>query len=265
MPTPKGDYDGTVGAVVDLVRMATEHGAGPDASIGVGTPGSANPKTGLHRNANSTCLNGRPLRLDLARALDRPVAIANDANCFALSEAVDGAGTGQPVVFGVILGTGCGGGLVIDRQVVAGHNLVAGEWGHTALPRRDGAAWTPRPCYCGRDDCLEQYLSGSAIEAEYTDITGVAAAVTDLPAQRHPEATACLERFASRLASSLAMVVDIVDPDVIVLGGGVSNLPGLAEDVEERLPGQVFSDSCTTMVRVAVHGDSSGVRGAAWL
>lgn len=262
--TPQGDYAGTIEVVAELVEQAREQ-AGSDVLIGVGTPGSANPVTGLHRNANSTCLNGKPLQQDLARRLGQTVNTANDANCFALSEAVDGAGRDGRVVFGVILGTGCGGGVVIDRTVLPGRNLVAGEWGHTALPRRDGEAWTPRPCYCGRSDCLEQYLSGTAIEAEFHESTGARCSVTGMASSDEPEAAACLERFKDRLARSLAMVVDIVDPDVIVLGGGVSNLVGLAEETESRLPDHVFSDACTTIVRVAEHGDSSGVRGAAWL
>lgn len=264
VPTPRDDYDGTIEAIRALVERAVGE-LGEVERVGIGTPGSANPDTGLHRNANSTCLNGRPLEADLAAALGRTVVTANDANCFALSEAVDGAGADGRIVFGVILGTGCGGGVVIDKRVIAGHNLVGGEWGHTALPRRDGAAWTPRPCYCGRNDCLEQYLSGSAIEAEFTALTGERSTVTGLLSESRPEAAACLERFKSRLARSLAMVVDILDPDVFVLGGGVSNLPDLAPEIEARLPEHVFSDACTTAVRVARHGDSSGVRGAAWL
>lgn len=264
VPTPQGDYEGTLRAIADLVDEATAT-AGAIESIGVGTPGSANPETGLHRNANSTCLNGRRLEADLANLLGREVRTANDANCFALSEAVDGAGVDGHVVFGVILGTGVGGGVVIDKQVVLGHNRVAGEWGHTALPRRDGEAWRPRQCYCGRNDCLEQYLSGTAIETEFLLLTGETCSVTGMAELNHPEAAATLERFKDRLAQSLAMVVDIIDPDVIVLGGGVSNLPGLADETQRRLPEHVFSDACSTAVRVAKHGDSSGVRGAAWL
>jgi fructokinase len=264
VPTPQGDYEGTIAAIRGLVEEASASVGAVD-SIGVGTPGSANPRSGLHRNANSTCLNGRPLREDLIEALGRPVATANDANCFALSEAVDGAGSDGRVVFGVILGTGCGGGVVIDKAVWAGRNLVGGEWGHIALPRRDGAAWSPRACYCGRSDCLEQYLSGTAIEAEFTACTGERMTVTEMAESSHPEAVACLDRFRDRLARSLASVVDVLDPDVIVLGGGVSNLPGLAEHVERHLPEHVFSDGSETPVRVALHGDSSGVRGAAWL
>lgn len=264
LSTPQGDYDGTLGVVATLVKEA-QAVLGGTASIGIGTPGSANPETELHRNANSTCLNSRLFEQDLAKLLGHEVTTANDANCFALSEAVDGAGRDGRVVFGVILGTGCGGGVVIDKKVLPGHNLVAGEWGHTAFPRRDGKAWTPRACYCGRNDCLEQYLSGTAIEAEFHEATGEHLNVTGMAASDHPVAAACIELFKERLAQSLAMVIDIIDPDVIVLGGGVSNLPGLAEDIERRLPAHVFSDACTTAVRVAEHGDSSGVRGAAWL
>lgn len=264
VPTPQGDYEGTLDAIADLVQEASKI-VGQIASVGVGTPGSANPQTGLHRNANSTCLNGCTLEADLARVLGRTVRTANDANCFALSEAVDGAGADGHTVFGVILGTGCGGGIVIDKKVVHGHNLVAGEWGHTALPRRDGQAWRTRQCYCGRNDCLEQYLSGTAVETEFLLLAGESCSVTGLAQLKHPEAHATLERFKDRLAQSLATVVDIIDPDVIVLGGGVSNLPGLAEETQRRLPEHVFCDASTTTVRVAKHGDSSGVRGAAWL
>ncbi|MEC8735298.1 MAG: ROK family protein [Planctomycetota bacterium] len=267
-PTPQGDYRGTLEVLGRLVSMAREQVPGAERpSIGLGHPGSVSPVTGRHRNANSTCLNGEDLVGDLARLVDQPVAAANDANCFALSEAVDGAGADGRVVFGVILGTGCGGGVVLDRTVWAGRNLVAGEWGHTTLPRRDGAGWTPRPCYCGLEDCLEQYLCGPAIEREYAAEVGshhALRAIAEL-AGRDPRAAACLERFRARVVRALANVVDVLDPDVIVLGGGVSNLEGLPESIESSLSEHVFGGQCTTPVRRAMHGDSSGVRGAAWL
>ena len=265
VPTPRGDYDGTMAAIISLVDQLRPDGM--DVTVGVGTPGSANPATGLHRNSNSTCLNGRPFASDLAARLDWPLAMANDANCFALSEAVDGGGRDGRVVFGVILGTGCGGGVVVDREVVVGHNGIGGEWGHMALPRRDGAAWSPRPCYCGRSDCLEQYISGTALEAEYEAATGTTATVEDMLARIDQDETArrIFDTFHDRLAESLVTVVDILDPDVIVLGGGLSNLDSIYEQVPPLVHARAFSDHCRTPIRRAVHGDSSGVRGAAWL
>lgn len=271
VPTPHGDYEGTLEAIRSLYiegsdsMRVCEPGAGP-CTIGVGTPGSESPITNLHRNANSTCLNGRDLAGDLARIIGQEVRLANDANCFALSEATDGAGAGARVVFGVILGTGCGGGVVVDGKIVVGPSRVAGEWGHTALPRRDGKAWEPRACYCGRNDCLEQYISGSAIEAEYEDETGQRMSVAAIAAVAGDgQAKIVLQRFKHRLFAALAGVVDIIDPDVIVLGGGVSNLSGLAEDIEQHLSEHVFGNESAAKIRKAKYGDSSGVRGAAWL
>ncbi|MCH2162171.1 MAG: ROK family protein [Phycisphaerales bacterium] len=265
VPTPRGDYDGTIAAIVDLVKALQPDGE--HVTVGVGTPGSANPATGLHRNSNSTCLNGRPFEADLAAQLDWPLAMGNDANCFALSEAVDGAGRDGRVVFGVILGTGCGGGVVIDREVVVGLNGIGGEWGHMALPRRDGAAWSPRPCYCGRHDCLEQYISGSALEAEYLAATGRSTTVEQMLAGVDDDQAAAqiFEVFHDQLAESLVTVIDLLDPDVVVLGGGLSNLDSIYEKVPPLVHARAFSDHCETPIRRAVHGDSSGVRGAAWL
>ena len=265
VPTPAGDYDGTIRAIVELVDALDPRE--PGLTVGVGTPGSVNRRNGLHRNSNSTCLNGRPFEQDLAAALSHPLAMANDANCFALSEAVDGAGHDAAVVFGVIIGTGCGGGVVFDRRVIEGRNGIGGEWGHAALPRRDGQAWTPRPCYCGRTDCLEQYISGTALESEYLAATGNRLTVGDLVERRESDAAAAeiLATFQDRLAESLVWVVDLLDPDVIVLGGGLSNIDSIYDVVPQLVHERAFSDHCDTPIRKAKHGDSSGVRGAAWL
>lgn len=245
MPTPRGDYAATVATIAALVHEAERKlGAGRTASIGVGIPGAESRVTGLIKNANSTWLIGQPLRADLENALQRPVRIANDANCFALSEATDGAAAGAEVVFGVILGTGVGGGIVVRGEVLVGPNAIAGEWGHNRLA---GETET-RPCYCGRRNCIETFLSGPALAAD-----GGA------------EDEAAMQRYEQRLARALAQVINIVDPDVIVLGGGVSNLDRLYDHVP-RLWGEfVFSDAVATRLARNKHGDSSGVRGAAWL
>lgn len=263
MSTPAGEYGQTIETIVQLVEAVAPDAT--NATVGVGTPGSVNPATGLHRNANSACLNGKPFEADLAAALRWPLRTANDANCFALSEAVDGAGAGKGVVFGVILGTGCGGGVVVDGRVMSGSNGIAGEWGHMGLPRRDGEAWEPRACYCGRSDCIEQYLSGPAIEAEYEQVTRAFLECEAIATQKSPESLAVLERFYDRLAESLVSVVDVLDPDVIVLGGGVSNMQQIYHIVPTLVHERAFSDSCTTPIVKNMHGDSSGVRGAAWL
>lgn len=261
--TPVGDYQGTIDAIVKLVAEIA--GDTSDARVGVGTPGSVNPSTGLHRNSNSTCLNGKPFETDLAAALPFPLRTANDANCFALSEARDGAGSGKKSVFGVIIGTGCGGGVVIDGKLINGANGIAGEWGHMALPRRNGEVWESRPCYCGRSDCLEQYICGTAIEAEYLAETGEKASVAQIAAANDPVSVAVIDRFYDRFAESLVSVVNLFDPDVIVLGGGVSNLDSIYEVVPRFIHQRAFCDECSTPVLKNVHGDSSGVRGAAWL
>lgn len=260
VPNP-GSYDAAVRAVADL-GARIEHEIGVRAvTVGVGVPGSLSPQTGLMRNANSTWLNGRPFLTDLEAALQRPVRVENDANCFALSEAVDGAAAEGRVVFGVILGTGCGGGLVVDGAVVEGVNGVAAEWGHTPLPwaRADedaGRHW------CGRRNCMEQWVSGSGFKRW----AGMGAREADEAAQAG-DATArvALDLLADRLARGLAVVIDIVDPDVIVFGGGVSNVAGLCESVRGKLLAHVFSDVLHTKLVKNKHGDSSGVRGAAWL
>ena len=267
--TPQGDYDGTISAISTLVdRIAAEAG-GPSGTItvGVGTPGSVDRGTGLHRNSNSTCLNGRPFQAELATAVGHPLRTANDANCFALSEAVDGAARGHRLVFGVILGTGVGGGLVIDGVVHEGRNGVGAEWGHMGLPHRHVRDVSPRDCYCGRTDCLEQYLSGPAVEAEYAGLAGEARPLAEIAGRvdADPAASAVLDRFHQRLAESLVTVVNILDPEAIVLGGGVSNLDSIYEVVPTRVHEGIFGGAGGTPILRHHHGDSSGVRGAAWL
>jgi len=268
--TPRGDYDGTLAAVVDLVSRI-EQEIGGRGTVGVGIPGAVSPATQLIKNANSTWLIGRPLADDLARLLDRPVRLANDANCFALSEATDGAAAGADVVFGVILGTGTGAGVVVRGKVLTGANAIAGEWGHNPLPApRDDERPGPL-CYCGRHGCVETFLSGPGLVRDYDTHVGLkgsrydareiaACAVAD-----EPRALAALERYEERLARALATVVNILDPDVIVLGGGLSNIDRLYESVPRLWTPHVFSDRVDTKLVRARHGDSSGVRGAAWL
>jgi fructokinase len=271
-PTPRHDYAGTVGAVKALVEALEAETGEAAPRVGVGIPGSISPTSGHVRNANSVWLIGRPFDSDLAEALDRPVRVANDANCFALSEATDGAGAGAGVVFGVITGTGVGGGLVVNGRVIGGCNGVAGEWGHSPLPN---PADDERPgplCYCGRRGCLETWLSGPALAADFARTVGAgegdgpaAREIAELAEAGDPQAEAAIARHSDRFGRALGTLINIVDPDVIVLGGGLSNLPGLADRAAEAMRPHVFSDSVATEVRVNVHGDSSGVRGAAWL
>jgi len=265
--TPAGDYRGTITALAGLVA-AIESEIGADASVGVGIPGTIVARTGLVRNANSTWLNHRPLGRDTAAALGRPVRFANDANCFALSEASDGAAAGCGTVFGVILGTGVGGGVVIGGHLLVGANAIAGEWGHNPLP-------APRPdelpgpaCYCGRRGCIETFLSGPGLAADHRrhvghDLAGpqiaAAAAAGDLACR------ATLDRYADRLARALATVINLIDPDAIVLGGGLSSLSYLYEEVPRCWGPYIFSDTVVTRLLPPRHGDSSGLRGAAWL
>src|SRR3954463_15929669 len=253
--TPRGDYDATVAAVATLVG---ELGSGP---VGVGIPGAVSRLTGLVKNANSTWLIGRPLKEDLERALARPVRLENDANCFALSEALDGAGDVARVVFGVILGTGVGGGIVVERQLLVGRNAIAGEWGHNPLPL-PGPKDLPHPrCYCGRAGCIETYLSGPGLEREHRSLTGDERSAREV-ALADGEA---MQRYIERLARALAGVVNVLAPDVIVLGGGLSNIDRLYREVPALWTRYIFSDHVTTRLLRNVHGDSSGVRGAAWL
>jgi len=268
--TPQGDYTATLRAIADLVVAAESRvGAGGTvASVGIGIPGAESRVSGLIKNANSTCLIGRPLRQDLQQLLAREVRIANDANCFALSEAVDGAGVDARVVFGVILGTGVGGGIVIDGKLLTGANAIAGEWGHNPMPgehHQDN-------CYCGRRGCIELYLSGPGLARDHRRSTGAIAgddlspeAIVRRAAAGDAQCEATLQRYEVRLAKALATVINILDPDVIVLGGGLSNIDRLYSNVP-RLWGQhVFSDQVATRLLKHRHGDSSGVRGAAWL
>lgn len=265
--TPRHDYDGTLQAIAGLVAALEQRFGGP-ASIGVGMPGIISPATGLVKNANSTWLIGRRFDHDLARVLARPVRLANDANCFALAEATDGAGAGARVVFGVILGTGVGGGLVFDGRIYEGAHHIAGEWGHNPLPA-PGDDERPGPeCYCGRRGCIETFLSGPGWAADTARRTGRgldAEGLAGAARRGDADARAAVERYADRLARAAASVINIVDPDVIVLGGGLSNLESLYDEVPRRWARHVFSDEVHTRLVRARHGDSSGVRGAAWL
>ncbi len=260
VPNP-GDYQAAVRAVSDLTaRIEQETGAGA-ATIGVAMPGSLSPLTGLVRNSNSVWLNGKPFFEDLKAVLKRPVRVENDANCFALSEAVDGAAAGCRVVFGVILGTGCGGGVVVDRKVVEGASGIGGEWGHTPLPWARPDEVQPRD-WCGRVGCLEQWISGTGFKRW----AGINAGEADKLAQAgDPHARVLLDLLADRIARGLSVMMDILDPDAIVFGGGVSNIDSLYPSVRGKLLAHVFSDHIAAKVVKNKHGDSSGVRGAAWL
>ncbi|HVA14338.1 MAG TPA: ROK family protein [Stellaceae bacterium] len=267
LATPAGDYGGIVAAVKALVE-GIEAALGRAESVGLGIPGTLSPATGLVKNANSTCLNGRPFDRDLAAALGRPVRLANDANCFALSEAVDGAAQGARVVFGVILGTGVGGGIVVDRQVLTGPNAIAGEWGHSPLPWPQNDERPGAPCYCGKRGCIETFLSGSGLSRDYHATTGLqvdAAAIAARAESGDPAARAALDRYADRLARGLATVINLLDPEIIVLGGGLGQIAALYHAVPERWGAYVFSDTVVTRLVPPRWGDSSGVRGAAWL
>lgn len=264
--SPRGDYHGTLEVVAALVEEA-ERAAGR-ATVGVGMPGAISPASGLVKNANSTWLNGRPLREDLCRRLDREVRLANDANCFALSEAIDGAAAGRQVVFGVIVGTGTGGGLVVDGRVVAGANAIGGEWGHNPMPWPEAGEWPGPPCYCGLTGCIETFLSGPGLSRDHQRATGHtcdAATVARLAEAGDAAASATLARYEARMARALASVINIMDPDVIVLGGGVSNIQRLYRHVPRLWVRHVFSDAVVTKLLPPVHGDASGVRGAAYL
>lgn len=264
VPTPQQDYPATLRAVADLVRAA-ETTLGRKGSVGVGMPGAVSALTGRIKNANSTCLNGQDLQGDLSALLARPVRLANDANCFALSEATDGAGRGAPVVFGVILGTGVGGGIVVHGTLIEGVNRISGEWGHNPMA---GEAGELPPCYCGRAGCVETFLSGPGMAQDHARHGGTLLSAYDIAHAAHqgdPAARAALARYTTRLARALAGVINVLDPDVIVLGGGLSGMDALYDTLPTALRAHVFSDELRTRVCKNLHGDSSGVRGAAWL
>lgn len=267
VPTPQSDYRATVEAVAALVEAA-EHDIGQRATVGVGMPGSPSPADGRIRNANSTCLNGHPLQADLSARLGREVRLANDANCFAMSEAADGAGASAAGVFGVILGTGVGGGVVVGGRLLIGANAIAGEWGHNPLPLpTDEELPLPR-CYCGRIGCIETFLSGPGMGADHARRTGKLLTPAEIARAAEEGDQACeatLQRYERRLARALASVINVIDPDVIVLGGGVSNLDRLYRNVPKFWGEAIFSDVVFTRLVKSRHGDSSGVRGAAWL
>ena len=265
--TPRGDYEATVRAIKEGVQQI-EHELRRSATVGVGIPGTISGITHTVKNANSTWMNGKPFDRDLSVALDREVRCANDANCLAVSEATDGAGAGKRLVFAVILGTGCGGGIAVDGHVHNGPNGVAGEWGHTVLPWMRAEEFPGPECYCGFRGCIETWISGTGLEKDYERATKKKLLGKEIVARStagEAEAMACLERYEDRLTRSLAQIVNILDPDVIVLGGGVSQVPRLYQNVPKRLKEFVFGREAGTPVLVAKHGDASGVRGAAWL
>ena len=268
VPTPAGDYDATLRMLAGLVRDLEDALGTSGASVGIGTPGSVSPTTGLLRNANSVCLNARPFKQDIERVLGREVRIENDASCFALSEATDGAGRGANCVFGVILGTGVGGGIVIGGRLLAGANAIGCEWGHNSLPWPRAGEVPGRPCYGGHPGCIETFLSGPGMAADHAENGGASLAARDIVARALEGDRACeatLERYEERLARALAAVINILDPDVIVLGGGLSNVERWYRTVPGLWGPYVFSDVIRTRLVRNVHGDSSGVRGAAWL
>ena len=262
-----GGYDAALRTVRELIEQV-EVLAGACEFVGVGTPGSVSPRDGMIRNANSVWLNGRPFREDLEQALGRKVRLANDANCLALSEAVDGVGAGADVVFAAILGTGYGGGVVVHGRLVEGRNGVAGEWGHAPLPWPTAEERPGLKCWCGRSGCLETYVSGTGLERDFAALSGGRASAVEIAAAaRVGDTTAgqALDRYVERLGRGLAMIVDVIDPGMIVLGGGMSNVGELVERLPAAIAPHVFSDVFDTPIAPAVHGDSSGVRGAAWL
>ncbi|EHG8445022.1 fructokinase [Salmonella enterica subsp. enterica] len=270
LPTPREDYQQTIETIAALVDMA-EQATGQTGSVGIGIPGSLSPYTGVVKNANSTWLNGQPFDSDVSRRLKREVRLANDANCLAVSEAVDGAAAGAQTVFAVIIGTGCGAGVALNGRAHIGGNGTAGEWGHNPLPWMDDDELRYReeiPCYCGKQGCIETFISGTGFATDYQRLSGKALKgdeIIRLVDAQDAVAELALSRYELRLAKALSHVVNILDPDVIVLGGGMSNVERLYKTVPSLMKSFVFGGECETPVRKARHGDSSGVRGAAWL
>jgi len=264
--TPRHDYDATIRTIVELTQAA-EQAAGARCTVGIGIPGTSSPSTGLIKNANSTWLIGKPFQRDLEHVLGRDVRLANDANCLAVSEAADGAAAGAGVVFGIILGTGCGAGVVVHGRVLVGPNGIAGEWGHNPLPWPDADELPGPSCYCGQNGCIETFLSGPGLAADYRRRGG-----REMPAEQvveraatEPLAAAVLRSWKRRLAKSLATIINVLDPDVIVAGGGMSRITAIYDDVPKQWGAWVFSDTVDTRLVPAQYGDASGVRGAAWL
>jgi len=267
VPTPKEDYEATILAMRDLVLRAEDQ-LGDRGSVGVAIPGTISTRTGYVKNANSTKLIGHPLDKDLLAAIGRPVRVANDANCFALSEATDGAGRGAHVVFGIIAGTGVGGGIAVGGQVLVGANGIAGEWGHNPLPRPSHEEIPGPVCYCGKQGCIEAWLSGPALARQFKEQTGhalMATEIADAAEQNDADARAVMEAFYDRFARAISTIVNVIDPDVVVFGGGLSKIDGLYRELPERIMRYAFTPEGPTRVLKNVHGDSSGVRGAAWL
>jgi fructokinase len=267
VPTPRDRYDGTLAALEGLVGQL-EAEAGCRCTVGIGMPGAVSPATGLIKNANSVWLNGQPFVSDLERTLARPVRVANDADCMALSEATDGAAAGAPCVFGVIIGTGTGGGIVVNQRLLSGPNAIAGEWGHNSLPWRQPDETPGAKCYCGLSGCIETFLSGPGLERDYRQASGLEATAVEITrraAAGEVVANGALERYEHRLARGLASIINVLDPHVIVLAGGMSNVTRLYDNVPRLWDEFVFTDRVDTKLARAMHGDSSGVRGAAWL
>ncbi|MGH8528943.1 MAG: ROK family protein [Nevskiales bacterium] len=267
VPTPSDDYAATLGAITTLVHELEAAAQRDQLPIGICTPGAISPSTGRLKNANSTCLNGKPFKQDIEAKLQRRVRIANDADCLAMSEAVDGAGAGARSVFAVILGTGVGGGIVFNKQLVTGPNAIAGEWGHNPLPwpKQDFSELPGRVCYCGKHGCIETWLSGPGLAADFGEPGLPAAELLARAETGDGSAQAALSRYEDRLARGLASVINVLDPEIIVLGGGLSNITRLYDNVPRLWDQYVFSDRVDTRLVKATHGDSSGVRGAAWL